>query len=692
MTNPNRLFAPGDHVPLSTFVAIGESAPTESAPMVELTAKPGLLAALAEAGAVFKAAVLTGETVRYADASEVDAASGAVRFAGAGAGAGCYTLVCDAMRHDFPVVTNWRDNLNDGRGGPAPGGTDGIGVLRLNADNGTLEVELDALRDSDPANPYYYRTDALALFAGEEGGLDSRTPAYERYIGETYSTVRVAEEVAIKLSDDVLRQTGYPVVVRRPDTDADTLAGVPAFQLVHGCIVGRGEHRSMASYILPPFWSPQPEASYPVLFSGFYDQNENVFSTVGPALLKVLGEALLETGRGAIGIVWNGGGSFGARTVQGSIFENLDDVIGTAIDRFAADGEAVVTVGGSRGGIASLLAAANPDSTVYKVRYAVCYNVPLAFDASLKDMVNPTCPVLWRAICEDTGYKDAWRPGWTDPEGQTAVELFLLTLTGTSDGERIAAESSPAADRMIRALREKGTQVWMTHGTHDAFTSSWLAYRWVDLARSAGVQVRHEIGYRFGHNNCTNPFASAGECLSALLEGRDLLLDGNWYYRRADESPEAWELAERFEPERPPVYMEGPKVAVAGQQVLFNLYGEPDLAYRLTLIPEDDAQRGAPIVLMEGNLERFEGYRPQFSFAQSLQALPEALAPGMYRYELSIRRPGACAWEQPAPLAPQPGAEGRPGLEIVGELPNLADDAWLARTTKYAIGWGLSEY
>ncbi|MGO4610782.1 hypothetical protein AB4142_31090, partial [Variovorax sp. 2RAF20] len=90
---------------------------------------------------------------------------------------------------------------------------------------------------------------------GEKGGEHQRTPAYECYIGETYSVVRVTDEAALKLSDEVMKLTGYPVIFRHPGTALDELEGVPAFQLVHGRIAGQGEHRSMVSYILPPEWS-----------------------------------------------------------------------------------------------------------------------------------------------------------------------------------------------------------------------------------------------------------------------------------------------------------------------------------------------------------------------------------------------------------------------------------------------------
>ncbi|MFC5404133.1 hypothetical protein [Cohnella soli] len=682
MNTNNLIFAPGNYVPISEFIRLdGTSA------FFEFPIRRDVLETLIGKDEPIKVAICSNECIAYAEVLRVDTNKGLVRIESGKAG--IYAIVATGQRNAFPIVTNWNAALNEGRGGHQSGGTDGIGMLRLNEQSGNREVELSTLRDNDPSNPYYYRTEAYALFAGEEDGQFFPTPAYERYIGETYSLVRVTDEAALKLSNETLKLTGYPLIVRPTDVEPEQLVGRPAFQLIHGCIAGRGEHRSMVSYIVPPFWTPAPEKRYPALFSGFYDQNENVFSTVGPPLLNVLGQTLLDTGKGVVGIIWNGGGSFGTRTIQGSVYDNLDDLFRTAIERYAVDGEAIVTVGGSRGGITSLVAAGNPNSAVYLVRYAICYNVPLSFGEPLKEMANPTCPVFWRVICEDTGYKDAWQPGWTDPEGRSAVDLFLLTLLGTSDSSLIASELSAASERIIRSLKAKGTQVWLTHGTHDAFTSSWLAYEWVGRARRNGVQVRHEIGYRFGHNNCTNPFDSAKTCLESLLTGEPIVLEGTRHYRRASEDPDKWELAERFLPLRQPVFLEGPKVAVKGLPILVILYGEPGMEYRLTLLPLSGSK--PKVDLLEGKMESLEGYDETFSFVKSVQLVPGELAPGEYVYELQFRRPGTACWEKAVMHAPHPGFEGRATLEVIEEMPNFSSDEWLEKTMKYAIGWGLSE-
>jgi len=669
----------------------------KSAKVAEVIVHPRILEAIYRTGGTVMAAYLIQEQVHTTEVQAVDFQQGLVRFAQK---PGCqYTIVSESLRHDFPVITNWNASLNDGRGGPQVGATDGIGVLRLHPETGEREIEIN-LRDENEASPYYYCSDAYALFSGERDGLHERTPAYERYIGEMYSVFSVTNEAVLKLSDEVLRLTGFPVVIRHPDTAPKQLENIPAFQLIHGCVTAgssHGDNRSMVSYILPPFWTALPEVRYPAVLCGFYDQNENVFSTVGPPLLKILGEALNETGKGAVGIIWNGGGSFGTRTLQGTVHAHLDDLFRTAIEKFAVDSTAIVTVGGSRGGITSLIAAGNPNNDVYKVRYAVCYNVPFGFGAPFKEMLNPTCPVCWCAVCEDTGYKDAWKPGWKDEQGRNAVELFLHTLLGTSDDELIASECGPASDAIIQALRNNGTQIWLAHGTHDAYTSSWLSFEWVDRARRSGINIRHEIGYRFGHNNCTNPFDSARECLVSLLTGTELLMEGTRHYRRASEDPQAWEIAERMACTHQPVFFEGPKIAVKGLPVLLILYGEPGMEYKLSLHSVSDEGRGAPIVLLEGTMQTLAGYREGFSYVKDVRVIEEWFDAGSYTYQLEFRRrrmPNAeMAGEEAgfAAYCPQPGFIGQPTLEIVEQLPNFTSPGWLENTTKHVIGWGLSE-
>lgn len=256
-----KLFAPDAYVPLSAFK------PFDGAPesLLEFEIGTETLDWLAQNNERLTAAYCGGDgEVRYAEIESIDAASGKVHVPAREAGV--YTLVSEAFRNDYPIVTNWDASMNGGIGGPCEGGVDGIGSLQLNPQGDGIQSVSD-LTEDDPASPYRYKTDRYAVFTDEPDESDAKVPGNERYIGETYSLYGVTDEAAIWLSDLALKLTGFPVIMRNATGSERTaaVAGLPAFQLVSGHIVNAPEtHKSAASFILPPFWTPEPEAPYPI--------------------------------------------------------------------------------------------------------------------------------------------------------------------------------------------------------------------------------------------------------------------------------------------------------------------------------------------------------------------------------------------------------------------------------------------
>lgn len=671
------------HAPISGIYTHREADGAE----VRLRVRSDLLIALLGSGVQIQAAAWNESEWTYKPVQIANLEKGEIRLEAVEVDSS-YMIVTDQLLHAFPVVTNWDASLNNGRGGMRPGATDGIGQLRLNR-MGETEIELP-LRDTDSPGPYLYRTDRYALFTSEPEGEYLRVTAYEQYIGEGYSLYSVDEAVVNKLSNDCLNLTGYPVVLRRPDAKEIEWEDVPAFQLFHGVIVRAGGHYSMASFFLPPYWRRSATERYPALFSGFYDQNENVFASVGPSLLKALGRSLLHTGTGAVGIIWNGGGSIGTRTLQGSVYDGLNELFRTARQRFSVDTSSIVACGGSRGAITGLMAAGNPKADGYSVPYLICYNPPLFFGDSHDEILNPTFPIRWEAIASDIGYKDAWKLNWRDPEGNSAISRFLINQFGTDDSAVIAKELSPASDQIIGRLKCQGTKVFLTHGTHDVFTASWPAYEWVSRARRYGVQVSHEIGYRFGHNNCTDLYERAAACLNALLLNEQLSADGTHHYRRTSEAVDAWEKAERFEPAAQPVYFEGPKIAVPGLPLYLAVYGEPGMYYSL-MLQSASCNKAQTLILMEGVLDQLDRFGATFSYKKVVQEIPECLTPGQYVYTLRYRRIGEAVWSTAEQL-PHPGQSGIAVLQVLDDVPNFIEDSWLQQTMAHFIGWGLSEH
>ncbi|GBF75072.1 hypothetical protein PA598K_03453 [Paenibacillus sp. 598K] len=733
-------FVPDNYVPISAVVRCEAAGTSE-----RLTVSRPLLEALTERGHRLYLAWSEGMEICYTAELTVDLAQGEVRFLAQGQGP--HAIVAETIVHAYPVTTHWSAAMNGGRGGFQPGASDGLGQIGWDAREGRRTIE-GQFRCDDERSPYYFRSERYALWPDDP---DARTMAYERYIGETYSLYSVSEAAALRLSAEALAHSGYPALLRRTDTPLAELEGVPAFQLVHNVIIGEGAHRSLATYILPPHWQ-RGAADYPAVFSGFYDQNENVFSTVGPDMLRLIGELYTERGAGVVGIIWNGGGSIGTRTLQQSIYANLDALFERAIRDFGVREDGIVTVGGSRGGFASLLAAANPSRQTYRVRYAVCANVPFLIGTPLLTMLNSTHPILDQAMCEDTGYKDAWRKDWRDEQGRSGMERFLETTVGTSELAEIDEARSPASETVMRRLAANGTQVLQSHGTHDPFTASWLAYRWVDRARALGIPVRHEIGYRFGHNNCVPPMASAKRCLESIVSGEPLEMAGDYHYVRASEEPADWSRAALLEVERQPLFLEAPKVVVRGAANDFTFYGVPGMDYRLTLMPvqaptsgevgevgevggvgrggdgsdsgvngggcdSDDGGEGngshrnndgyccdgndgcdsgdaasaaGEVVVMEGRLEALPALRPGFSYAVCYRDITAELPGDAYRYRLRYRLPGAAGWSEGLPHTPQPD-HPEPMLTVLETQPNPLQPEWIGMTLQHFIGWGLSE-
>lgn len=733
---PVQLFVPEDYVPLSDF-----GTDDGSVERLVMAVNPQILQYAADRGEAIHIARCSRDGEMHLEkAVAVNVEAGEITVSG-GPG-GIVVAVCSLFRNEFPVATNWDAGLNGDRGGPRAGASDAIGMLRLDRDTGEIAAELD-LADNDPASPYLYATDRYALFAGEPDGAGERAAGFERYIGEAYSLYGVAEEAALLLSREALRSTGYPVMFR--NVVASELKGVPElplFQLLNNRMIGEeGSARSAASFILPPGWTNKPSEAYPCLFSGYYDLNDNVYRHCGAHLIKAIGRMMEKTGKSAVGILWNGGGSIGTRTQHPSAFGQLNLLFRAARDEYAVDPHAVVTVGGSRGGLTALLAACNPIAEGYSVRYALCYGVPFSIYGPAAHMLNVTYPARWEALCSDMGRKHAAVPGWRDAEGHSAIGRYMLNAFGTTDEEEIRSRWDPRSDRMLQALRDRGTQVLLNASTHDPFTAFWPALEWVSRARNFGIPLRQEIGYRHGHNNCTDLYDNAAACLEAIAEGREIRMEGTLHYRRSGEAMDRWMQTALFDPPVQPVFFEGPKYAVAGTGALLTVYGIPGMAYRLAIrsvreggegqdcercdgiaevermrehfaAAEPMCDRGTAdvkverdhraasameqvrtIVLMEGSLP-MEGHgTPQCAYAVKMWEVPAAAVGEVWLYELSYcPDDGAGRWRVvPDEGVPHPGGGHMPELVVLAEAPDFTSAEWLGMTTSNFIGWGLSE-
>lgn len=723
------VFNPDNLVPLSVFTVLdGDQEPAN------IAVHPAILNyVLRSGGKLSIVRSLNGAvSIEEADAFDVEAGTVAVKVGDGGTVA----VVSELLRNEFPIATHWDASLHEGRGGPREGASDAIGELRVEMGEGdgtesgagivTSSLEM---RDDLPESPYAFDTERLGLLIERPGESLRRAPGFDRYIGDVYSLYGVSEEVALLLSAEALKMTGYPVMFRNAGGDGEgPVSGLPVFQLFNNHVIRDAEGiGSLASFIVPPGWSEDRSGGYSCLFTGYYDQNENVYRHCGLPTIKAIGKAMELTGQGSVGIVWNGGGSIGTRTQHPSAFGQLNLLFRLAADRYAVNPHRIVTVGGSRGGLTALLAACNPLAEGYRVQYALCYGVPFSLYGPAADLLNVSYPARWEAICSDMGLKHAWRPGWRDEEGRNAVERYWLNTFGTADEERIAAELHPQSERLLDALKERGTRVWLNSSTHDPFTSFAPALEWLRRARAYGIPVRHEIGYRHGHNNSTDLYEAAVRCLAAIASGEEAVSDETVHYRRTGEGTDEWTRTESFAAERQPVFFEGPKLAVAGLTAALSVYGPSGTGYRLAIRPavrggveEADANASASasegvdlgagtrmdsnagadapeadeLVLMEGVLPELEG-SSTCSYASATWEVPGSLAGSAYLYELTYCHDlSAGDWIVVPPVnVPHPGTDRprRPELTITAEVPDFTGPVWFEATMVHFIGWGLSE-
>ncbi|WP_340023483.1 hypothetical protein MHI24_31445 [Paenibacillus sp. FSL K6-1096] len=693
-------FVPGPFVPLSRYVQNGGLEP------VTIPVSRAVADYLRWHHSILKLACQHGGEVTYLNARwstlyedtvEAEATAGNSNAAEA-----VFVLVSPLLTNMFPVVTHWDNHSAAGRGRFRYGGTDGIGTLRMDEAGKQVVSEHIRLYNTDEDSPYVYNTADYELF-GEDGSERTlKTPQYEHYIGDRYSLYAVDDLVAVSLSDRMLKSFGYPVVfINESREEGALVVDAPVFQLISNSLLVSEDRHSLASYLLPPYWDPANSNRYPLLFNGYYDANENTFSTVGPSFLEIIGKTLASTGRGAVGILWNGGGYIGSRSLQGSVYGGIGAAIARARDRYDGDAERVVAVGGSRGGLTALLAGGNPYRLPYRVRYTLCYAPPLILNGFSREHADGPCPLIWHVAEADTGYRDIWKHNWRHPEtGCNAVETLLWTLTGEGDTGRMKEAAGLESEFFLSGLKASGTKLLINHGTHDAFTLSRFSFAYAALARSYGIPLRHEIGYRFGHNNCTDLYEQAAQCLKALLQDQELEFSGTIHYRRRSPAAGEWEQAERFSPERQPVFLEAPKFVPEGSPVAWTLYGEQGMEYRLELDRLDQqAWEQNKQVIRNKRISLACGFLPEkghplevCSWQDGISPSTERLSTGYYLYVLSYRLLGERSWTEISPSrVPQPGAEPQSVLRVLEEQPNPASESFRAEAAVQCIGCGLSE-
>jgi hypothetical protein len=673
-SSPDKLFVPGDRVPLSEFRR-------KTSGTVVLHVDPEVLGWIAaQSGTVQVAVRALGGTITYLAATAVDAGAGTVTLKAPPLG-NC-VAVCSLLRQDLPVVTHWNAALNGGRGGQQTGARDALLELDLDLLTGQLEAEGNYLNtnvdpalpaywgDADPAvGPYFFASDRWALFSDGTGANDGEAlPGFERFIGETYTTFGPTKLAAIWLSDQVRAMTGFPVAHKSHpsafDAGASDAARVqddrPIFQAVHGHVVDiapggdlypqwPGSENSLGTFLLPPGWTSQAAPdTYPALFNGFYDLHGSTFGTVGLEFFEVLGALYRHAAgpRRAVGLLWNGGGADACYTMHRSAYDGAARLLADAAALLAADPDRLVMSGGSRGGGTALEMASNPYAAPYTVAFVNATAGELR-PGQVVTFVSPSYSLGMGSIARVTGYQLAWKAAWIDPDtGRTGRQLTMQNLFGTDDAAVIDAQHAVDSALYRSSLLAEGARVLLHVGTHDYSLPLTHAVTYADNLRGDGVPLHLQVFHRFGHTSPADTAAENTAFMNQVFEGSGAFDAVTEHFAR---DPLDVTVAVPITPAHVPLVYEIPITVGTGQTHTWSFVGQPGGRFEVVAAPMDPLWDpceapvfGGPLVpVVGGTLPLVPG--DEFSSVSYNLTLP--VQTGYWWYEVRYSPDGDTTWE-----------------------------------------------
>ncbi|HEX4925107.1 MAG TPA: hypothetical protein VFV50_13525, partial [Bdellovibrionales bacterium] len=467
--------------------------------------------------------------------------------------AAAHSAAC-AQPHELPIVTHW----NGGRA-PNASGQPAMG------------------RSQAGACDYTYGS--------------SFVPDVDRGVGNDYSIQAITNDFAVDYAEQACQRNGVPLRYLRPDAVAGgRVAQTPGYvQMVSGIQIAE----SMITVVLPPNWTRS--GSYPVLFSGFYDINQNAFGLFGEGKTIIDLVAGSASGGGAIGVMWNGGGAIGSGTQTARSRQLINMVVEYIVANFAADRERLITFGTSRGGSTSLMIASNPIRN-YRVRFAHAAVPPVKMGGYFP-VYGATFPTVQGHLDTIIGLVGSWKPGWTHPgcgspslAGLNAVASGVKLTTGYSDPNEVNASHSLISDRFVTALRAAGTEVLLEIGSHDSLVPFNQQVEYAQKLRGVGVPVETHVMIKAGHfSNGSLVVPKLRSALATLMANSSapIVNGGAIQFYEADHKGAQFRV---FNPsEGFPFTLEVPQRMFAGQPMALVATGEPGTSFRVSIF-----KNGAP--------------------------------------------------------------------------------------------------
>ncbi|MCB9026501.1 MAG: hypothetical protein H6625_09310 [Bdellovibrionaceae bacterium] len=280
------------------------------------------------------------------------------------------------------------------------------------------------------------------------------------------------------------------------------IENAPYFQVLHSLVY----KNNLFTIIIPPKWTKESSQSLPTLFNGLYDLNVNFMSIDGPPLLATLAQLFTVKKTSGFGILWNGNGALGSRSIDNVAYAELNEFLSIFLNDFGAAADKFVTFGGSRGGITALNVASHPAVTAIKVAFVYSTTPPNEFD-TIAGLVTPTNPALLSAPDWSVGIYGSWRKSFRHPvgfmrtefQGLTGSEAHLKVLTGTSRDSDVRKEFNALSPGKIDKLLRNRTQIFLEVGSHDFIVPSTDQFQLFMDGFSAGIQMEVRVNYLFGH-------------------------------------------------------------------------------------------------------------------------------------------------------------------------------------------------
>lgn len=246
------------------------------------------------------------------------------------------------------------------------------------------------------------------------------------------------------------------------------------------------------------------------MINGFYGINDNLITQEGPRLLQLIGQSYAIDKRGAIGILWNGGGATASYTISDQAYVDLNDFLKIVIPELNLASHRVISFGGSRGAYTALNIASHPKMTSIKVKYVHAMN-PFNDVVTIHGLVGSTVFQQLNVSDQSSGYYGSWDKSFRLPNG---------TLPSS-------APASVNLDRndKLKKLVANNTAVKLFVGTHDSIVPTYVKTQLFETYRAHNVNVEMTLFYLNGHTPDRN--LRDQEILSVLINTKNLKNSGS---------------------------------------------------------------------------------------------------------------------------------------------------------------------